>query len=128
MKVVINKCYGGFGVSIEAMKRMVGKCEHVIAHDPVEYFGSKAKAQQAKADGLRDYWYWDSKGRVVTDEHRSQDARNCPVLVSTVEDMKDAASSPLARLRIVNIPDVVTWELDEYDGVESIHEVHQSWG
>ena len=38
------------------------------------------------------------------------------------------ASSRLGELRIVEVPDGVDWEIDEYDGVESIHEKHQVWG
>ena len=41
--------------------------------------------------------------------------------------MKEKANGPCASLEIVQIPDDVEYEIDEYDGSESIHEVHRSW-
>ena len=49
-------------------------------------------------------------------------------LVKVVETLgEEKSSGSLSELRIVEIPDGVDWELDEYDGIESIHEVHRSW-
>lgn len=129
MKIVINKCYGGFGVSLPAMKEMLGKCQHVQAHEPIEYFGSREKWQETLATMRdRDYWYFDEHDWPVTDEHRDDGARSCPVLVETVERMKEAASGSLSNLRIVEIPDGVSFEISDYDGVEHIAETHQTWG
>lgn len=130
MKLVINKCYGGFGVSIAAMKEMCGKCEHVRPNEPIGYYGSQKKWDDAINDpynSVRDYFYFDENNWPVTDEHRS-DGRDCPVLIATVERMGEAASSSLAKLRVVEIPDGTQFEIDEYDGIESVHETHQSWG
>jgi hypothetical protein len=130
MKLVINKCFGGFGVSIAAMKEMIGKCPHVIANDPIKWYGSKEKWEAAIADPNnihRDYMYFDDRNWVVTDDHRS-DARDCPVLVATVERMGAAASSSLAKLRVVEIPDGIEYDVDEYDGIEHVAEKHQTWG
>ena len=129
MKVVINKCYGGFGVSVPAMKDMFGRCSHVVAHEPSKYYGSKAKWEEDKnnKDSFRDWRYFDKRGWPVTDEHRESD-RSCPVLIETVERMGSKAGRSLSKLRIVEIPDGVEFEINEYDGVESIHEVHQTWG
>ena len=55
------------------------------------------------------------------------ESRADPLLVQVVEQMGEKASGELADLDIVEIPDDVNWELDEYDGFESIHEVHRSW-
>ena len=29
--------------------------------------------------------------------------------------------------KIIEIPDDIEWEIDNYDGIESIHEKHRSW-
>lgn len=54
-----------------------------------------------------------------------------PKLIQVVEelggDRRKGASGDCAALRIVEIPDGIEWEIDEYDGDESIEEVHQSW-
>jgi hypothetical protein len=41
--------------------------------------------------------------------------------------MGEEANDQFAKLEIVEIPDGVEWQIDEYDGYESIHEVHRSW-
>ncbi len=33
----------------------------------------------------------------------------------------------LSKLQIVSIPDGVSFYIDDYDGMESIHEDHRSW-
>ena len=37
------------------------------------------------------------------------------------------ASGKFADLEVREIPDGVDWQIDEYDGNESIHEVHRTW-
>jgi hypothetical protein len=33
----------------------------------------------------------------------------------------------LAELKVVESPDDVEWEIEEYDGIEWIAEVHRTW-
>ena len=56
------------------------------------------------------------------------DKRDDKVLIETIEELGEKeASGKLANIRIIEIPDDIRWELDNYDGIESIHEEHQSW-
>lgn len=48
-------------------------------------------------------------------------------LVEVVELLGDKANGSYAKLRIVEIPDDVNFVIEEYDGIESIHEAHRSW-
>ena len=48
-------------------------------------------------------------------------------LVECVETLGEKADGYCAELKVVEIPDDVNWEIDEYDGLESIHEVHRVW-
>ena len=89
MKVVINKCYGGFGLSKEAYK----------------YLGLD----------------WDGYG------FKYGDNRTDPKLVECVETLGDIASGSFAELKVVKIPDDVEWEIEDYDGIEWIAEVHRTW-
>jgi hypothetical protein len=41
--------------------------------------------------------------------------------------MGGLASGGFASLKVVEIPDGIEWEIDEYDGKETIHEKHRSW-
>ena len=53
--------------------------------------------------------------------------RNDPNLIKTVEALGKDANGWAADLEIVEIPDGVKWEIEEYDGKEWISEVHQTW-
>lgn len=90
MKIVINKCCGGFGLSYKALEMY-----NMLANTNLE--------------------------------HPYDLDRNDPILVHVVETLGDEADGRFARLRIVEIPDDVNWEIAEYDGVESVEEVHRSW-
>lgn len=91
MKVVINRCFGGFSLSEKAY----------------EFLGLE----------------WDWYGYKYSDYSLRADSR----LVECVETLGEKASGSLAELKVVEIPDDVYWEIEEYDGVESIHEVHRVW-
>ena len=54
-------------------------------------------------------------------------ARNDQYLVRVVEEMGDEANGRFSELKVVDIPDDVEWQIDEYDGLESVHEVHRVW-
>lgn len=90
MKIVINNCYGGFGLSDEA-------------------FGMYKAA------------------RPDFDRHDFQIQRNDEALVNVVEKLGVAANGFCASLKIVEIPDGVEWEIQEYDGFEWVAEKHRTW-
>lgn len=100
MKVVINRCFGGFGISIE--------CRDLATKLGCPHMDNDKKFPQY-AHG------WDGP-------------RTCEGLVKAVEQLGSKnASSQSARLQIVEIPDDVDWEISDYDGQESVHEKHRSW-
>ncbi len=92
MKIVINKCWGGFGLSEAAYKFL----------------------------GLK----WDNYGHA----EKYNAKRNHPKLVKCVETLGERANGAHARLDVVEIPDGVKYEIDDYDGMETIHEKHRTWG
>lgn len=59
-------------------------------------------------------------------------SRHDPLLVRVVEELggehRQGASGAHAELRIVEIPEGVDYEIDEYDGMEHIAEKHRTWG
>jgi hypothetical protein len=131
-KVVINACYGGFGLSDEAERRLVGKCEHVELMEPEKYYGGsggwQARFEEAKRRGEDLLGINLVDGKIVIDNHSDDDARSCPHLVAVVEEMKDAANGMCAALRVVEIPVGVEYEISEYDGRERVAEAHRTWG
>ena len=89
MKVVINKCYGGFGISKAGLKRY----EEITGES-------------------KEYWDID---------------RDDPALVQLVEELGKAVNDSYSDLAIVEIPDDVEWEVEEYDGAEWVAEKHRTW-
>lgn len=53
--------------------------------------------------------------------------RDNPTLVAVVEALGEQANGKYAELKVVEVPDDVEWFIDEYDGVETIHEKHRTW-
>ena len=65
-------------------------------------------------------------GEVIKQEF--SDFRASPHLVRVVEELGDAANGTCARLQVVDVPDDVEWQIDEYDGAEWVAEKHRRWG
>ena len=142
MKVVINRCYGGFGLSAratDAIYKRKGKKLSFFHEDrskPRKGVGKIIPLKNAAAaDALPGYdiWYATTgkrlsfKNAISRYSFNGDTDRSDPDLVAVVEQMGEAASSPLAELAVVEIPDGVEYDIEDYDGVESIHEVHRSW-
>ena len=56
-----------------------------------------------------------------------KDFRTDEDLIKVIETLGNEADGNFSSLEIVEIPDDVEWEIDEYDGSETIEEVHRSW-
>lgn len=117
MKVVINGCFGGFSLSRAAYLRLREmKNPHALAEpDFGEYWSD--------GSGPRERSVFDKRGGSWLRDIPRDDVQ----LVAVVEEMKDEANGMCAQLEIVEIPDDVKWEIDEYDGSEHIAEVHRTW-
>lgn len=118
-KIVINKRFGGFGLSDEAI-RLYAKKKGIKIYPVtnendslVLYFLSPAKTKedQKNAEILKD---WNIK-------------RDDPALVEVVKELGKKANGTFCDLKIVEIPNNVKWEISEYDGKETIEEVHRKW-
>jgi hypothetical protein len=92
VKLVINKCFGGFGLS------------------------------DAAIDQIRDL----GGPYANTDEWASRN-RSHPILVEVVGNLGSAADGEFSKLRIIEIPDGVDFEIDEHDGIEIVRERSRSW-
>lgn len=54
--------------------------------------------------------------------------RTDPRLIKAIEELgADAVSDEYAVLKILEIPDGVEWDIEEYDGAEWIAEKHRKW-
>ena len=134
MKVVINVCYGGFGVSQKGYEKLIEwgiPAQKYIEEkrDPV----TKLYLPEPKNDGevIFDRELSDEDPTFDRDRYWEtwlSDNRSHPLLVRLVEELGEEANGRFSKLKIVEIPDGVDWEIDEYDGFEHIAEVHRTWG
>lgn len=134
IEVVINKCYGGFGLSREAVIELYKKkAKGIKAMEPSEYYGNgwkkRLEIDKQKQGDLFSAIIYDDK--VLYDEYRytyEENLRADPDLVKVVKKLGEKANGSFAELKIVEIPADVEWEIDEYDGMETVQESHRSWG
>ena len=110
--IVINRDYGGFGLSDEAIVRL--------------FELKKWKLVKQDTDSGTTFYYVDS-----IDSHNlfyEYDlCREDPDLVRVVKELGEKANGRYSSLKIVTIPDDVEYEVIEYDGREHIAEVHRTW-
>lgn len=138
MKIVINRCIGSFGLSNEALIRLVERGSPAVYSFRVD--GDKFRWQRDTfATPLRDGFYASKTyGGVVKDGVRHilhwTPCRTDPDLIAIVEELGEAATVPgWSGLVVVAIPDGVDWYIEEEEecgdgtGMESIHEVHRVW-
>lgn len=67
---------------------------------------------------------WDDYGFAYNHDDAK---RSDPKLVECVKKLGEKANGRYANLKIVKIPSDVEWYIENYDGVETIHEDHRSW-
>lgn len=108
MKLVLNKCYGGFSISREAAE-----------------FMAKNGCERAKQELAESGSNWYGYGYVDTMEDGYD--RTSEHLILAVETLKDKASGWGSSLKVVDIPDGTDYYIDDYDGIETVRENHKSW-
>ncbi len=151
MKIAINKCYGGFGLSPKAVARLA-ELNGQKAYFFVGGIGDKPLKQVAIEKINSMFWSayntpnptlscdgaeWaamsseEKNDQNAKDEAQSLDSRpdnrTDPLLIQVIEELGEDASGSCAELEVIEIPDGVQYEIEEYDGMESIHETHRSW-
>ena len=125
MKIVINKCYGGFGLSHEAMMMYFEIKGIPVYPDVYPEDGDDA------SNLIVPYWPVKEEDRVVGEVFPLSVydiERTDPALVKVVEQLGDRANGYYSELSVVEIPDDVKWMIQEYDGIEWIAEEHRTWG
>lgn len=125
-KVVINSCYGEFGLSYVALMRLreMGN-EHALkevapgeSYSKNEKCGANVVKLDFRSKNLNDFTNTDFLRDIPRDD---------PQFIQVVEELGSKANGQYAELKIVEIPDDVEWEIEEYDGNEHIAESHRTW-
>ena len=133
MKVVINKGFHQFCLSLEALQKMFGNV-YIYQHDWLLdlYFRQDSWLDRRNKSNIFIYSIHDYGKETlrIDDKHKiyfeTMD-RSLDKLVSVVEEMGQKAGAYGTDLKIVEIPDDVNWEIEEFDGQERIREVGRIW-
>lgn len=112
--IVINTKHGGFGLSKEAKFLYLERAgiEYTIVAGPDRHTESLYGPQ---IEVNKDVWREDDIDR------------DDPILVDLVRQMGSKADGNHAKLKIVEVPAGVKWNVAEYDGLEWVEEVHRTW-
>lgn len=116
MKAVINVCYGGFGgVSLTFVER-------------AKELGWKTTDYNEEGN------YTNPKAQIILrkkyDEARLIEqnvSRTDHILVKLVEELGEKANGDCSEYKVVELPDDIDYEVEEYDGNEWISETHRTW-
>ena len=128
MKIVINRCYGGFGLSEKAVMRYAELAGMTLYPEKTEfgdiqyYKVPKKEFDKIKSENPNAYKVHNS---LMFFE--SFIKRNDPLLIQVVEELGIEADGYLAELKVVKIPNDILWKIKDYDGMETIVEHHRSW-
>jgi len=134
MKVVINTCFGGFGLSDLAYEELIKLGIPVRKYVPLKkgkdglYLPEPLNDGKVIFDNTTEPGYKNNSGLMQkywtcwVDEDRTN-----PLVIQVIEKLGEKSWGGYAVLKIVEIPDDIEWEIDEYDGAEHIAEKHRTW-
>jgi hypothetical protein len=141
-KVVINACFGGFGLSHEGVMHYAKLAGLTLYPESDGKYASLTGPTYytAPKDERLPVLHGDEWAMASMEERRQSNenydknslsprdiARDDPHLVATVEQLGAAASGRCASLRVVEIPADVAYVIEEYDGNEHVAEAHRTW-
>lgn len=141
MKVILNKCYGGFHPSVEAYRLYAKKKGIEVYPYKMDHVFGLSRVRYKKADDCENNDYWvqyftkdlGDNVEIGNDDYEKyaldlrDDYRDDLVLVEVVEELGDKASSKVSHLVVVEIPDGMEYVIDDYDGVETLHQKVREW-
>jgi len=143
MKIVINRCHGGFGLSPTALHWLHARGCEGIATPVKEYYGPKWNDKASEDLKAWNKWWKDlNRPREnpifmtvfsLDEQYVLNDSgvkRDDPLLIRCINELGvEEVNGRFAELVIVEVPDYVgsNWYIHDYDGAEAVHENHQSW-
>ena len=111
MKIVINSCHGGFGLSDESIELYA------------KYKGLGLRKEEKRPGSILSSDYYLDDGWFNYREIERSDL----ALVRVVQELGEKSNGFCASLKLVDIPNNVEWQIEEYDGAEWVAEKHRTW-
>ena len=135
MKIVINACYGGFGLSEKAVMRYAELKGLTVYPEGTGIFTIYWLVPEGERENQTNYYTWSLEEQQASNKRFAKQVwcereipRDDPALVQVVEELGADANARFAELAIVEIPDGVAWQIEEHDGYEHVAEKHRTWG
>lgn len=136
-KVILNKCYGGFDVSKEAYELYAKKKGINLYLYENDFIDRKNIYKRTNEDKLFNSYFTKDFGDYIediSDEHYKKyyfclddGHREDSILIEVVEELGDKANGKCSKLKIVEIPDDLDYVIDNYDGIETLHQKVREW-
>lgn len=136
-KVILNKCYGGFDVSKKAYELYARKkglnlfCYEMDTkdfHNPMYKYATKENLFiQYFTKDFGNCIHISNEDYEKYNLYLREDHREDPILIEVVEELGKKASGRLGELEIVEIPDDLEYVIDNYDGMETLHQKVREW-
>ncbi len=115
MKIIINVCYGGFNLSNKAYERLIELGIPLV--DQKEMKPDVEAISKFEGSCLGSEYF----------DNFSREGRTHPLVIQVIEELGKDANGPCSELKVIEIPDGISYEIDEYDGIEHVAESHRTW-
>lgn len=138
MKILVNRCYGGFGISDKAFEEYLNRTNQEYYKRESEHSFSISGFDYYKVPPeVYDQIYKKELAKPVSDGRfeKSNDlylssssiGRTDPILIQIVEEMGEDSFRMCSSIEVLEIPDGIDWTIEEYDGMEHVAEAHRTW-
>ena len=135
MKIILNKCYGGFSLSHEAYMLYAKKKGITLYPYAIDYATNTYYITNNPENEYTVHYFTKNYGNTISfkdaeDEYflwLNYSYREDPILVEVVEELGERANGSYAKLEVVEIPDDMDYVIDNYDGIETLHQKVQEW-
>ena len=132
MKIILNKCFGGFDVSNEAYKLYAKKKNlnlYLYSSEYIDHQFIYKKVNDTNNYLFKSFFIKDIGNNVsISNEdykkyclYLDSEYRQDTTLIEVIEELGEKASGRFGDLEVVEIPDNYYYKIDEYDGLETIY-------
>jgi len=127
VKVIVNRCFGGFGLSDKAKEMLIDQGIKVFeSWEDVPKDDTEPQIYLVKNHKFRNIMgKYSLGGKIWPDDI---EFRTCPLIIEIVEKLGKESWSDYSELEIIDVPrDKNKLIICEYDGNEWVAEKHKTW-